>query len=259
MEGRVKVDDRTINKKSKLKVGDTISVEIRSFEIPSKPEYIPLNVIYEDYDLIVIDKSAGMVVHPGAGNYDGTLLNALLFHFPENISLPRAGIVHRLDKDTSGLMVIAKNERSYSHLVQLLSDRMIKKMYFTIVQGVSEDHGEINRPIGRDFKNRKKMCVRNDGKVALTCFRKIKSLGRYSLLECEIKTGRTHQIRVHLSSLGLRVLGDKIYGVPNPIVSRQMLHSHHLSFTDLRGEILSFSVDLPEDFRCCLEMLENTT
>lgn len=225
------------------------------------PESMNIDIVKETDNFIIINKSAGLVTHPGAGNWKGTLLNGLLFHFPELESLPRAGIVHRLDKNTSGLMVIARNEISQNNLINQLKLHNVKRKYIAIVHGHLNDHGIINLPIGRDKRNPTKMTTNTNNlksyKYARTHYflESLGKLGQYNVSKilCFLETGRTHQIRVHMSSLGFPILGDLVYGFEssiNKITNRHMLHAYNLEFIDPSGvskKMYSFTKDIPLD------------
>jgi 23S rRNA pseudouridine1911/1915/1917 synthase len=243
---------------SKIKGGEEIEVVIPPpEEIALKPENIPLDIIFEDSDIIIINKPAGIVVHPGAGNSKGTLVNALLAHCHDLKGIGgalRPGIVHRLDKDTSGLMVVAKNENSYYSLVKQLKDRTLQRKYLALVHGqIKKEAGELNFPLSRHPKNRQKYAVvKNGGREALTKFKVVKRLSKFTLLELELKTGRTHQIRVHTSFIGHPVIGDKKYGfksLPTLGLSHQALHAYFMKLLHPQsGKEMEFESSLPEDF-----------
>ena len=220
-------------------------------------ERIPLAIIYQDEDIIVVDKPAGITVHPAPGHPRGTLVNALLSLVPElavsrdNI---RPGIVHRLDKETSGLLVVARNERARTDLTRQLKERQVRKTYLALVQGVPQPaQGTIEAPIGRHPRNRKKMAVVTGGREAETKYRVREALDRFALLEVEPVTGRTHQIRVHLAAIRHPVVGDAVYGKRSPLVERQFLHAWRLAF-DLpsSGRLVEFESPLPADMRAAL-------
>ena len=222
------------------------------------PEAIPLNIIYEDDDLLVIDKPAGLPIHPAPGHYSHTLVNAILAYLP---SLPesddslRPGIVHRLDKDASGVMVVAKNSVAQANLINQFKTRSVVKAYLVLVKGrLTPDEGVIEAPIGRDPRNRKRMAVVAEGKEARTQYYVIKHVGDYTLVEVRPETGRTHQIRVHLSAIGYPVVGDSVYGVKSPHLSRPFLHACRLGFqSPSTTEYVEFTSNLPPDLEQALE------
>ncbi len=240
----------------RLKPNDQISVaSVKPQIIKLKPQNIELDIVYQDEDLAVVNKQPGLVVHPGPGNIDHTLVNALLYHRLELSSIGgelRPGIVHRLDKDTSGLMLIAKNDQIHKDLAVQIKDYQVKRRYLALVHGVvKKDQDKIEQAIGRHPKNRKRMTVKADGRHAVTYYKVRERISnKYSLLECELHTGRTHQIRVHLSAVNHPIVGDKVYGVRrnNLGSSRQMLHSFYLGFNHPKRGWMEFYVDLPQDF-----------
>ena len=250
----------------KTKVGDILEVEeIEAKEIELKAQDIPLDVIYEDEDIIVINKAKGMVVHPANGNPDGTLVNAVMNICKDSLSgiggEIRPGIVHRLDKDTSGLIIVAKNDKAHINLSEQIKNREITKKYVALVRGViKENHATIDMPIGRSSKDRKKMAVRKDGKNAVTHFEVIKRYNGYTLLDIKIDTGRTHQIRVHLAEIGYPVVGDEVYSNgKNPFgVKGQMLHAKSLEFKHpITGKNMKLEAPIPEYFEEVLKKLDN--
>lgn len=250
----------------KTKVGDILEVEeIEAKEIELKAQDIPLDVIYEDDDIIVINKAKGMVVHPANGNPDGTLVNAVMNICKDSLSgiggEIRPGIVHRLDKDTSGLIIVAKNDKAHINLSEQIKNREITKKYVALVRGViKENHATIDMPIGRSSKDRKKMAVRKDGKNAVTHFEVIKRYNGYTLLDIKIDTGRTHQIRVHLAEIGYPVVGDEVYSNgKNPFgVKGQMLHAKSLEFKHpITGKNMKLEAPIPEYFEEVLKKLDN--
>lgn len=263
-EGNVLVNSEAVKSNYKTKEGDVISVtEEEPSPIEAEPEDIPINVVYEDEDVLVVNKPRGMVVHPAVGNERGTLVNAALFHCGNTLSgingKFRPGIVHRIDKDTTGLLVIAKNDEAHKCLTEQLSDRSLSRVYYTLVNGnVKEDEGSIEAPIGRNPKDRKQMAVVKDGRYALTHFFVEERFSTYTLLKCKLATGRTHQIRVHMKHIGHSVVGDKTYGIKNErfTLEGQLLHAGEISFIHPgSGEKVTFSCPIPEDFSHVLDVL----
>ncbi len=255
-EGRVTVGDKTPAPRDKLHGGERITVQpaLSPEETAFRPETIPLQVVYEDNTLIVINKPAGLVVHPGSGNWQGTLLNALLAHAPQLATVPRAGIVHRLDKDTSGLLVIAKTLIAQTDLVRQLQARTVTREYRAVTHGKVTRDGKIEGAIGRDPRSRTRMAVVRGGKPAVTHYKVLEKLARASVLACRLETGRTHQIRVHLQKLGHPIWGDPVYGPRNPPVTpqlpRQALHAEKLALTHPQsGETLHWQAPLPDDMQ----------
>ena len=262
--GLINVNGKKEKASYKLSIGDEIVVEDFPKEsLDLKAEEIPLDIIYEDDDLMVINKPKGLVVHPGAGNTSGTLANGLKFH-SENLSTIngdfRPGIVHRLDKDTAGLLVVAKNDFAHVELQKQLVDHTLGRKYYALVLGViSEDDGQIIAPIGRDEKNRQKMAVDlRNGKEAETFFHVVKRYSTTTLVECVLKTGRTHQIRVHMNYIGYPVIGDPLYGSGNRKIydDGQLLFAHAIKFIHPRTKkVLEFSAPIPEYFQQFLDNL----
>lgn len=249
----------------RLKPGDHILIRFElKMEEPVGAEDIPVEIVYEDEDIIVVNKRAGMVVHPGCGNPKGTLVNALLHH-TKSLSVlgdrVRPGIVHRLDKDTSGLMVIAKNDPSHKFLGEQFKQHKVDKRYWVVVKGVVQhDEMRSDEPLGRSTSNRKKVIVRvHDGKPSITHFRVLKRFKNSTLLEARPQTGRTHQIRVHLRTLGYPVVGDLVYGVDSPYIKRQALHAKELGFAHPKTKKkLRFKSELPDDMTALLKALEKS-
>ena len=264
-EGLVTVDGRQGKPSQRLSRGEKVSATIPPPEpIELVPERIPLTIIYQDDDILVVDKPAGLTVHPAPGHPSGTLVNALLALCPELKGIAgtlRPGIVHRLDKDTSGLLVVAKNDRAQRSLSQQLKEREVRKVYLALVQGVPRPpEGVIEAPIARHPKNRKKMAIVAGGREAETRYRvrqEIPGGGGYALLEVEPITGRTHQIRVHLAAIGHPVVGDTTYGRRSPYVQRQFLHAHRLAFRlPTSDRTVELESPLPPDLRQGLEKLQ---
>jgi len=261
--GLITVNGIEVKPSQRLKEGDSVGVIVPpAEEVELVPERIPLRIVYEDEDLVVVDKPPGLVVHPAAGHQRGTLLNALLARYPD---LPldeekRSGIVHRLDKDTSGLIVVARSRDAREHLQAQFKAREVLKVYLSLVEGVVEPrNGVIEASIGRDSRDRKRMAVvRSGGRRAVTEFRVLERLGEYTLLETRPRTGRTHQVRVHLAFLGHPVVGDSVYGHRKQRLGleRQFLHAHRLAFrhpsSDRQVDLVS---ELPSDLERVLEML----
>jgi 23S rRNA pseudouridine1911/1915/1917 synthase len=262
-EGRVTVGgERVVEPRQKLWAGESIEVAEAPDERAesSAPEDIPLQVVYEDECLIVIDKPVGLVVHPGNGNWSGTLLNALLYHAPQLDKVPRAGIVHRLDKDTSGLMVVAKTLEAQTDLVRQLQARSVKRCYQALVRGIVERAGSVDAPIGRHPTLRTSMAVVHTGKPARTHYRVLEQFLACTLIECALETGRTHQIRVHMTSIGHPLVGDPTYGsgasrVPRVAeFPRQALHACRLSLLHPgTGKAMLWRSAVPEDMATLID------
>ncbi len=257
--GHVRVNGEAVKPHYGVREGDEIFLELfPSEDAGIEPEDIPLNILYEDEWLIVVDKPPGMVVHPGAGNRKGTLVNALLYHcgkLPDTDSDLRPGVVHRLDKDTSGVIVVAKNDRALRSLAEQFQNRTVKKRYVALVKGrVEMDNGIIEAPVARHVLDRKKMHVEyTKGKDARTVYHVVRRFGNFTLLRLEPTTGRTHQIRVHMKHLGHPVLGDVKYGGDHGAV-RQALHAEMLAFTHPdTGKYMEFSSPMPEDMKVIVE------
>lgn len=263
-DGHVMVDGKTPKASQRLSEGATVAVEMPEPEATDiLPEKIPLDILYEDEDVIVVNKARGMVVHPAAGVSRGTLVNALLAHCKDLSGINgalRPGIVHRLDKDTSGVMIAAKNDAAHRSLAEQIQQKTAKRVYWAILTGnIAEEEGVIHGAIGRNPKDRQKMAVvRENGKDATTNFRVLERFGAYTLVECRLMTGRTHQIRVHMAYIGHPVVGDPKYGVKKcPFsIEGQALHSKTLMFTHPRtGERMEFEAPLPEDMQMILDEL----
>lgn len=261
-EGRVTLNDKVAKPSLKPKVGDVILINLPP-PSPSPalvPEDIPLTIIYEDNDILVVDKPAGITVHPAPGHPSHTLMNAILAHCPVISAIDnsvRPGIVHRLDKDTSGLMVVAKNKAAHLNLAAQLKSRRMLKRYLVLVKGCpSPEQGSIQAPIGRHPRDRKRMAVVPNGREALTFYRVVRHLDSYTLIEATPRTGRTHQVRVHFSSIGCPVAGDAVYGVRMPYLGRQFLHAFLLGFKlPSTGEYMEFRSELPAELEQALERL----
>jgi len=258
-DGYITVNGQVAKASLKLDVGDKINIIIPPTPPSSlSPEAIPLNIIYENADLLVVDKPAGLTVHPAPGHPVHTLVNAILAHFPHLADISnslRPGIVHRLDRDTSGVMLVAKNRVAQANLISQFKTRAIVKAYLVLVKGqLTPERGIIEAAIGRDPRNRKRMAVVTEGREARTEYRVIKYVGNYSLLEVVPETGRTHQIRVHLSAIGYPVVGDPMYGMKSQHLSRQFLHACKLGFKlPSTGEYVEFTSKLPPDLAQALE------
>ena len=260
-EDKVQVNGKNINANYLVKANDEIAInDDLNYEITIEPENIPLDVIYEDNDLMVINKESGMVVHPAPGHYTKTLVNALLYRF--NISKTsnmRPGIVHRLDKDTSGLMLVAKNEETHEKLASMIDNKEVERHYLAITEGViKSDTGTIDAPIGRDPNNRQKMQVTDvNAKNAITHFKVLERFKKNTLIACILETGRTHQTRVHLAYIGYPILNDPTYSKGKCSEFGQMLHSTSIKFKHPRtNEELYFKVEPPQEFKDKLKELE---
>ncbi len=265
-EGCVTVNGKTALKKTKVNIGDEIVVAVPTPQgIEAKPEDIPIDIVYEDDSVIVVNKPRGMVVHPAAGNASGTLVNGLLYHC--NLSsingAVRPGIVHRIDKDTSGLLVVAKTNEAHESLSAQLKERKALRKYQCIVNGnIKEDAGTVNKPIGRHPTDRKRMAIIEGGREAITHYKVLERFGIYTLVECTLETGRTHQIRVHMSSLGHSIVGDRVYGIKKDREKGkgQLLHAKTIGFTHPKtGELMEFDSDLPKDFSAFLTKIRTNS
>ena len=263
-KGLVLVEGKAVSKNYKLRGGEEISVEIPEPEpMDAVPEDIPLDIVYEDSDLLVVNKPKGMVVHPAHGNYTGTLVNALLWHCGDSLSgingVLRPGIVHRIDKDTSGLLIVAKNDTSHLHLAEQIKAHSFTREYEAVASGYfKETEGTIDAPIGRHKTDRKKMCVTNENsRNAVTHYSVIKQYGGYAHVRLRLETGRTHQIRVHLAYIGHPVFGDDVYGKAHKGIEGQCLHARKIGFIHpTTGEYMEFTSELPDYFVSILNKLE---
>ncbi len=272
LSGLVTVDGRELRPRDKLAGGETILLRPQpDLDETVKAQAIPIRVIYEDDSIIVIDKPAGLVVHPGAGNAEGTLQNALLHHRPALAEVPRAGIVHRLDKDTSGIMVVAGSLESHTQLVRQIGERTVRRVYRAVCNGVMTAGGTIDAPIGRHPADRLRMTVREGGKPAVTHYRVVTRFRAHTDVRASLETGRTHQIRVHLAHRGYPLVGDRLYGGRSRVppgatgellealrgFERQALHARRLEFSHPgSGETVRFEAPLPDDFAALLLALE---
>lgn len=274
-DGLVKVDGAASTSKTKVWGGERVLVEVqpKPEQQAFKPQDIPLDIVYEDDHILVINKPAGMVVHPAAGNWEGTLLNALLFHAPQLKEVPRAGIVHRLDKDTSGLLVVAKTIPAQTHLVRQLQARTVKREYRAIVWGQLWRNGVVDQPIGRDPRSRTKMAINRAGKPALTRYEILERFSVQTYLRCNLETGRTHQIRVHMQFLKAPLVGDPVYGYRGivPIramtqtlrdavskFNRQALHAIKLGLVHpASNEWMEWQIELADDMKQLLEAMRH--
>ena len=261
-EDKVKVNGKVISNSYLVKIDDEIIVDDDlDYSINVEAEDIPLDIVYEDDDLIIINKKSGMVVHPAPGHYTGTLVNALLYKY-KNLAGDkfRPGIVHRLDKDTSGLMIVAKNEEMLEKISLMISKKEVERKYLAIVDGlIKHDTGEIDAPIGRDRNNRQKMAVTDvNSKEAITHFKVLERFNNNTYIECILDTGRTHQIRVHLAYIGYPVNNDPLYGKGKCTEFGQMLHSYSIKFNHPRtGKEIKYEVEPPKEFKDKLELLRS--
>lgn len=266
-EAYVTVNGEVVSKNYKCRVGDNVDVTVPDAKpLEAVGQNIPIDIVYEDEHLLVVNKPKGMVVHPANGNPDGTLVNALLYHCGDSLSgingVIRPGIVHRIDKDTSGLLIVAKSDKAHIGLAQQIKDHSFSRAYEAVVYGnIKEDSGTVCQPIGRDTKDRKRMAVTmKNSKPATTHYEVIKRYGDFTHVRCVLETGRTHQIRVHMAYLGHPVAGDAVYG-PRKVITRlngQCLHAKHIGFVHpVTNEYLEFESDLPEYFTSFLNYLEN--
>jgi 23S rRNA pseudouridine1911/1915/1917 synthase len=260
-DGHITVNGRVVKASCKLSIGDRVDIAVPPLApSPLSSEAIPLDIIYEDDDLLVVDKPAGLTVHPAPGHPSHTLVNAILSHLPGLADIGdslRPGIVHRLDKDTSGVMVVAKNEPARLDLARQFEVHSVAKTYQALIKGqLTPESGIIEAPIGRDPRNRKRMAVVTEGRPARTQYDVVCYIDNYTLLEVRTETGRTHQIRVHLAAIGYPVVGDTTYGTKSDLLSRQFLHACRLGFTlPSNGKYVEFISDLPSDLAKALETL----
>jgi 23S rRNA pseudouridine1911/1915/1917 synthase len=270
-QGAVTIDDRVASLREPVRGGERIIVRLPDSPVDAAPaQNIGLSVLYADEHLVIVDKPSGLVVHPGAGNPSGTLMNGLLHHYPELAKLPRAGIVHRLDKDTTGVMVVARTLHAHKMLVEAISARSVKREYVAVVQGLPTGGGKINAPIGRDPRSRTRMAVVAGGRHAVTHFRVEERYPRHAALAIQLETGRTHQIRVHLAHLGYPIVGDTTYsgrarrtaGLGPAAVAavntftRQALHARRLSFDHpIDASPCAFEASLPSDVVALMSVL----
>jgi len=273
--GDARLDGREVRPRDPVRGGETVTLTVvLEVQTHSEPEDIALDVLYEDEHVFVINKPAGLVVHPGAGNPAGTLVNALLHRDPALNALPRAGIVHRLDKDTSGVMVVARTLPAHTALIEQLSSREVHRQYLAIVVGALVSGGTVNAPIDRHPRDRIRMAVRDDGKDAVTHFRLRERFRAHTLLECRLETGRTHQIRVHMAHLKYPIIGDPLYGGPLKLPKgatpeliealrgfrRQALHAEVLEFAHpATGEPVRCTAPVPDDMRALIKVLQDDT
>ncbi len=262
-EDKVLVNGKKVNASYVTRENDEISIQDDlNYEIDIKGENIPLDIVYEDDYLLIVNKKSGMVVHPAAGNYEHTLVNALIYRYKDLPSQDkfRVGIVHRIDKDTSGLMVVAKEEKTMELLSKMIANKEIERKYLALVDGViKHETGTIDAPIGRDIHNRLKMAVTDiNSKEAITHFSVIKRFKENTLIECKLETGRTHQIRVHMNYIGYPIVNDPMYGKSKKATEfGQMLHSHSIRFIHpITKKELYFKVEVPKEFKEKLEELE---
>ena len=274
-EGLVTLNATNSTAKTKVWGGEKVTIQLpeNPQENAFKPENIPLDIVFEDDVLLVINKLAGLVVHPAAGNWSGTLLNALLYHLPQLAEVPRCGIVHRLDKDTSGLLVVAKTLEAQTSLVRQLQARTVKREYRAMIWGQLWRNGVVNEPIGRNPHNRKKMAVVRGGKPAVTHYEVLERFGTNTYVRCNLETGRTHQIRVHMAHLKAPLVGDPLYGIGNIIphklmtqtlrdaisgFKRQALHAIKLGLIHpLTGEPVEWQIELADDMKMLLEAMRH--
>ncbi|SOB92541.1 ribosomal large subunit pseudouridine synthase D [Ureibacillus xyleni] len=263
-DGNVKVNGEVPKAKYKVKEGDVVEIDVPEPEpLEVIPEDLNLEIIYEDEDVLVVNKPKGMVVHPAPGHMTGTLVNGLMYHCKDLSGINgvlRPGIVHRIDKDTSGLLMVAKNDHAHHSLVEQLVNKTVTRKYTALVHGhIAHDKGTIDAPIGRDPKDRQKQAIVDNGKHAVTHFHVQERIGNFTLVECRLETGRTHQIRVHMNYIGFPLVGDPKYGPKKTIdFGGQVLHAGVLGFNHpTKNEYLEFEVPIPDDFLQLLEQLRN--
>lgn len=264
-DGNTAVNGKTVSKNYKVSAGDVVRVMIpEPVELSAEPENIPVDIVYEDDDLLVVNKPKGMVVHPAAGNYSGTLVNALMYHCKGRLSsingVIRPGIVHRIDKNTSGLLIVAKNDYSHNKLAEQIKEHSFTREYEAVVCGrLKEPSGTVNAPIGRHKTDRKKMCVTElNSREAVTHYTVIEQYGRYAYVRLRLETGRTHQIRVHMKYIGHPVFGDDVYGTAYKGIEGQCLHARKIGFIHpVTEEYLEFDSPLPEYFTEVLDKIKN--
>ena len=265
-QGNVTINGIAVNKKYKVNTDDEIMLVTGELKpLDAEPENIPLDIVYEDDDLLVVNKPRGMVVHPAPGNYTGTLVNALLYHCKDSLSgingVLRPGIVHRIDKDTSGLLIVAKNDKAHIGLAEQIKEHSFTREYNAVICGhLKEQEGTVNAPIGRNPKDRKKMCVTmQNSKTAVTHYNVIEEYNGYSHISLKLETGRTHQIRVHMAHLGHPVAGDLIYGhdKKSAELNGQCLHAIKIGFVHpIKNEYMEFSSDLPDYFKSFIDKIK---
>ena len=267
-QGDVTVNGKAVSKNYKIRSGDTVQVVIpEPVSLELIPEPIPLDIVYEDDDVLVVNKPRGMVVHPAAGNYNGTLVNAVMYHCRDRLSsingVIRPGIVHRIDKDTSGLLMIAKNNRAHESLSRQLAEHTITRKYTALVyNNFNEDEGTVDAPLGRDPKNRlRRAVVSENSKRAVTHWRVLERFGKYTLIEALLETGRTHQIRVHMAYINHPLVGDLLYGPKKQTIFQdgQLLHAGVLGFIHpSTGQYMEFSRPIPEEFQQVIEKIRRS-
>lgn len=266
---QIHISGKPVKKNYKICGGETIVMELpAAHDMPPKPQDLPLDIVYEDDDLLVVNKARGMVVHPAAGNWEGTLVNALRFHCGDQLSDAngeiRPGIVHRIDKDTSGLLVVAKTNTAHIHLAQQIQIHAVRREYEAIVCGtVRDSFGVVNQPIGRQKENRKRMAIVEDGRHAVTHYKVLERYAGYTYMQFRLETGRTHQIRVHMASMGHPIIGDPLYGRKRDrfaSIGGQCLHARRLQFVHPRtGQEMEFYAPRPEYFDQIIEKLARMT